>query len=111
MPDVHRHVGQGPEALVVKVQTALLAGVAELDSLHGVQVGTVVAVGQVLDVDREVVLQVIIVDVRDQCLAANVPFFFKQWGGVNKKKAGRLLDDRLWNQMPAIKIRTAEQWN
>ena len=39
-------------------------------------------------------------DIRDQCLAANVPFFFKQWGGVNKKKNGRILDDRTWDEMP-----------
>lgn len=38
--------------------------------------------------------------VRDQCLKAKVPFFFKQWGGVQKKKAGRLLDGKTWNQMP-----------
>ncbi|OHB80056.1 MAG: hypothetical protein A2Z25_06420 [Planctomycetes bacterium RBG_16_55_9] len=38
--------------------------------------------------------------IRDQCLATNVPFFFKQWGGVNKKKAGRILDGCLWDQMP-----------
>jgi len=37
---------------------------------------------------------------RDQCLAAGVPFFFKQWGGSNKKKAGRLLDGRVWNEYP-----------
>jgi hypothetical protein len=39
-------------------------------------------------------------DIRDQCKAANVQFFFKQWGGVNKKAAGRLLDGRTWDQMP-----------
>jgi protein gp37 len=39
-------------------------------------------------------------DLRDQCLSANVPFFFKQWGGVQKKKAGRLLDERTWDDMP-----------
>lgn len=39
-------------------------------------------------------------DIRDQCQAANVPFFFKQWGGVNKKKAGRILDGRTWDEMP-----------
>jgi len=39
-------------------------------------------------------------DLRDQCHQAGVPFFFKQWGGVNKKKAGRLLRGRTWNQMP-----------
>jgi protein gp37 len=38
--------------------------------------------------------------VRDQCLVAGVPFFFKQWGGINKKKAGRQLDGRTWNEMP-----------
>ncbi|HUT28392.1 MAG TPA: phage Gp37/Gp68 family protein [Sedimentisphaerales bacterium] len=39
-------------------------------------------------------------DIRDQCLAAGVPFFFKQWGGINKKKNGRTLDGRVWNQTP-----------
>ena len=42
-----------------------------------------------------------VTEIRDLCIRANVPFFFKQWGGVNKKKAGRLLDDRIWNQMPS----------
>jgi protein gp37 len=41
-------------------------------------------------------------DLRDQCARAEVPFFFKQWGGVNKKKAGRVLDGRLWDEMPAV---------
>ncbi|HNR31300.1 MAG TPA: phage Gp37/Gp68 family protein [Candidatus Hydrogenedentes bacterium] len=39
-------------------------------------------------------------EIRDQCADAGVPFFFKQWGGVNKKKAGRLLDGRTWDEMP-----------
>lgn len=43
-----------------------------------------------------------VADIRDQCLAAKVPFFFKQWGGVQKKKAGRVLDRRTWDQMPVI---------
>jgi protein gp37 len=41
-----------------------------------------------------------VVSIRDQCLKAKVPFFFKQWGGVQKKKTGRLLDGRTWDQMP-----------
>jgi len=48
------------------------------------------------------------IDIRDQCLAADVPFFFKQWGGINKKITGRLLDGRIWNQTPItpkVKIR------
>ncbi|HNR11199.1 MAG TPA: phage Gp37/Gp68 family protein [Nitrosomonas europaea] len=39
-------------------------------------------------------------DVRDRCVAMGIPFFFKQWGGVNKKRAGRLLDGHLWSQYP-----------
>ncbi len=39
-------------------------------------------------------------DIKNQCIAANVPFFFKQWGGVNKKKAGRSLDGQTWDEMP-----------
>jgi len=41
-------------------------------------------------------------DLRDQCLKANVRFFFKQWGGVQKKRAGRLLDGQTWDQMPEL---------
>jgi len=40
--------------------------------------------------------------IHDQCLAAEVPFFFKQWGGLNKKKAGRVLDCRTWDEMPVL---------
>ena len=39
-------------------------------------------------------------NIRDQSIAADVPFFFKQWGGVNKKKAGRTLDGRTWDEKP-----------
>ena len=40
-------------------------------------------------------------DIRDRCVAHGVPFFFKQWGGVNKKKTGRELDGRFWNELPS----------
>ncbi len=39
-------------------------------------------------------------DIRDQCRAAEVPFFFKQWGGLRPKSGGRKLDGREWNQFP-----------
>ena len=39
-------------------------------------------------------------DIRDLCLSKDIPFFFKQWGGRNKKAAGRELDGRTWDQMP-----------
>jgi protein gp37 len=41
-----------------------------------------------------------VTSVRDQCIAASVPFFFKQWGGVQKKKNGRELYGRTWDEMP-----------
>lgn len=40
--------------------------------------------------------------IRDQCVAAGVPFFFKQHGGTNKQKTGRLLDGRTWDEMPEV---------
>jgi len=43
-------------------------------------------------------------DIRDQCLEAGVPFFFKQWGGVFKKRNGRILDGRTWDQFPRVAI-------
>ena len=42
-----------------------------------------------------------VADLRDQCRAADVPFFFKQWGGKNKKRTGRILEGRTWDGMPA----------
>ena len=41
-----------------------------------------------------------VTEIRDQCLRAQTPFFFKQWGGYNKKKTGRLLEGRTWDQLP-----------
>ena len=42
-----------------------------------------------------------VTDIRDQCLKAGVAFFFKQWGGVQKKRTGRTLEGRTWDEMPA----------
>ncbi len=44
-----------------------------------------------------------VTDIRDQCAAAGVAFFFKQWGGVNKKKTGRLLEGRKYDDMPGFR--------
>jgi protein gp37 len=41
-----------------------------------------------------------VLDIKSQCARSDVPFFFKQWGGFNKKKAGRLLEGRTWDEMP-----------
>ena len=45
-----------------------------------------------------------VAEIRDQCVRANVPFFFKQWGGTRKKKAGRELQGRTWDEMPALAL-------
>lgn len=39
-------------------------------------------------------------EIKTLCNTNNVPFFFKQWGGTNKKKAGRTLEGKTWNEMP-----------
>lgn len=41
-----------------------------------------------------------VIDIRDQCIEHGVAFFFKQWGGVQKSKTGRVLEGRTWDQMP-----------
>ncbi len=41
-----------------------------------------------------------VVEIRDQCQASGVAFFFKQWGGVQKHRTGRLLHGRTWDEMP-----------
>lgn len=41
-------------------------------------------------------------NIRAKCNEESIPFFFKQWGGINKKKSGRILDGRTWDQMPRL---------
>jgi len=41
-----------------------------------------------------------VLELKEQCLNQDTPFFFKQWGGVNKKKNGRLLEGQTWDEMP-----------
>jgi protein gp37 len=45
-----------------------------------------------------------VTDIRDQCVRANVAFFFKQWGGVFKKRTGRELEGRTWDQKPELVV-------
>ncbi len=45
-----------------------------------------------------------VIEIREQCETSNVPFFFKQWGGVRKKKNGRLLEGRTYDEMPLITL-------
>ncbi|MGO8815361.1 MAG: DUF5131 family protein [Terriglobia bacterium] len=43
-----------------------------------------------------------VLEIRDQCLDARVPFFFKQWGGTRKKRGGRELEGRTWDETPTL---------
>lgn len=56
-----------------------------------------ILVGIITDADQDI-------DIRDQCIAAGVPFYFKQWGGVNREKHGCLVKRKKWDQMPEIKV-------
>ena len=47
--------------------------------------------------------------IRDGCVSAGVPFFFKQWGGASPKAGGRSLEGRTWEEMPTAKVRLAEE--
>ncbi len=69
-----------------------------LEGIHWVIVGGESGAGA-RPIDREAVISI-----RDQCRRSCVPFFFKQWGGVNKKRAGRLLEGRTWDEMPNVTI-------
>jgi protein gp37 len=47
-------------------------------------------------------------DIQRACVRSQVPFFFKQWGGTRKKAAGRVLDGKVWNEMPRFTPAAAE---
>ncbi|MEW6347816.1 MAG: phage Gp37/Gp68 family protein [Thermodesulfobacteriota bacterium] len=76
----------------------LLGPVRDLD-LHGID--WVIAGGESGPRARPMAPEWV-TDLRDQCLSAGVPFFFKQWGGKNRKKAGRILEGRTWDEKPVL---------
>ncbi len=45
-----------------------------------------------------------VIDIKEQCERNAVAFFFKQWGGKNKKAAGRLLNGRTYDEMPEMEL-------
>ena len=45
-----------------------------------------------------------VVQLKENCFLQNIPFFFKQWGGTNKKKTGRVFEGQTWDEMPDKKI-------
>jgi len=45
-----------------------------------------------------------VIDIKEQCKKANVAFYFKQWGGTNKKKAGSILKGKLYKEVPQVEL-------
>jgi protein gp37 len=90
------HLQQTPAAVRFLSIEPLLEdlGTIDLTGIHWVIVGGESGLGA-----REMNIEWVR-SIRDQCVAAGVPFFFKQWGGIRKKTAGRLLDGRTWDEMP-----------
>lgn len=52
-----------------------------------------------------------VIDIKKQCRASKVSFFFKQWGGTNKKKSGRLLKGRTYDEMPKLRKKVSSKYN
>ncbi|MDT8448216.1 MAG: phage Gp37/Gp68 family protein [bacterium] len=85
----------GAKHLFLSIEPLLQAIPAlDLDQIHWVIVG-----GEAGPHSRPMEEEWVL-DIREQCLNAHVPFFFKQWGGANKKKAGKMLDGEYWLNFP-----------
>ena len=91
------HLRQAPAGLRMLSVEPLLEDLGELD-LEGI--GWVILGGESGPGARPLA-KTWVESVRDQCARAAVPFFFKQWGGVRKALAGRVLDDRTHDDVPA----------
>ena len=91
-----KHLQQAPAAVRFLSIEPLLEDLGEIDleGIHWVIVGGESGAGA-RPMQKEWVLSL-----RDQCERAEVPFFFKQWGGVRKSKAGRELDGRTYDGLP-----------
>ena len=125
MYEISRSVGAWPENawLGVTVESAKYA--SRVDYLRQIDaavrfISFEPLLGDVMDVNLEGVDWVIVggesgprsrpmraewaTRIRDKCLQNNIAYFFKQWGGFNKKAAGRRLEGKEWNQMPDLTI-------
>ena len=93
-----KHLQQAPAAVRFLSIEPLLEDLGEIDleGIHWVIVGGESGAGA-RPMQKEWVLSI-----RDQCERARVPFFFKQWGGVRKSKAGRELDGKTYDDRPRV---------
>jgi protein gp37 len=91
-----KHLQEAPAAVRFLSVEPLLEDIGEIDlkGIHWVIVGGESGAG------ARTMHKEWVTSIRDQCERANVPFFFKQWGGVRKSKAGRELDGRTHDAIP-----------
>jgi protein gp37 len=92
------HLREVPASIRFLSCEPLLGPLPNLD-LTGI--GWVIAGGESGTEARQLLLSWVS-DLRDQCRVANVPFFFKQWGGRTPKAGGRELEGRTWDEMPCV---------
>jgi protein gp37 len=98
-----RHLQQSPAGIRFLSIEPLIGsiGMIDLDGIDWVIVGGESG-PKARPMDREWVRSI-----RDQCIALDVAFFFKQWGGVRPTSGGRKLDGREWNDFPKPPARFA----
>jgi len=98
--NVHRitHLKDTPAKIKFLSFEPLLEQIQSLD-LYGIDW---VIVGGESGPQSRTMLEEWVEGIHRNCIAKDIPFFFKQWGGVNKKKNGRLFDGRTWDEMPTI---------
>jgi protein gp37 len=91
-----KHLQQAPAAVRFLSVEPLLEDLGQIDltGIHWVIVGGESGAG------ARPMMKEWVISIRDQCELARVPFFFKQWGGVRKGKAGRELDGRTYDELP-----------
>ena len=94
------HLNQTPAKVKFISFEPLLSNINEMD-LTGIDW---VIVGGESGPQSRIMKKEWVISIKDQALDNEVPFFFKQWGGKNKKKTGRLLDGETWSQTPQIRV-------
>jgi protein gp37 len=100
-----QHLRQAPAAIRFLSVEPLLEDVGKIN-LNGI---SWVIVGGESGPKARPIQQDWVTSIRDQCKANRVPFFFKQWGGKHKKKAGRTLNGRTYNEFPDVERSSAPE--
>lgn len=100
--ETDRYVSRIDDLLSTGAQVKFLSLEPLLGPLHGLRLNGIdwVIVGGESGPGARPIEPTWVTEIRDRCLVYSVPFFFKQWGGTRKKKAGRDLEGRTWDEVP-----------